>query len=276
MRQTVLLLLLLLITSTGCQIAQLGLALLPDYGRWKYDEGWEGIATPYPNAIANPHVVSREKLFTEVYEGYAIIDSHLVGLRKCGETFLICAPWAMRSGTGNPDVSDQTIYNGLGLSESVVGHYHRNGRATEVLKGQLRFADGTTTGPHATTNSPTIRFRNSLFHVTFQNRNFRLEHPSDALAPSVELPLRGRLRAMATQKDKHGKELLFVILQQDAHAERKYALLLLDETLSCLGFCIFPPHLDELSFVKDRQGNLFIVPLNALCSLNEGIIQLLL
>lgn len=262
----------------GCgYVPQWCIRLLADYGRWKYDAGWEGITVPFPNVVANLHYLSREKLFEEVYDGYAIVNGHLVGLKKHRESFLICAPWEDLANVKQPNNVDRTICNiHLKSRDNVLGIFRKGERVIEISPNMLTTAEGINiVDTHSPNETPVISFHDTLFRIDFQVGTLRLNYMKSQMPyKSVEFPLRGVLCSLATQKDKEGKEFLFAILKQNAWGEERYALVLFDDACACLGFYIFSCQISDTPyFVKDSQGNLFIVPLNAMFSINEGIFQ---
>lgn len=275
-----LILFVLVVLAIGCgYVPQCCIRLLPDYGRWKYNVGWESITIPFPNAVVNLHYLSREKLFEEVYNGYAIINGHLVGLKRHKEYFLACAPWENLAKVKQSKNLDRTICNiHLKSRDKVIGFFRHGERIIEIFPNMLTtLEDINIIDTHSLNETPVISFHNTLFRIDFQVRTLRLNYMKSHIPyKSVKFPLRGILCSLATQKDRRGKEFLFAILKQDAWGEERYALILFDDVFDCLGFYIFSTQISGIPyFVKNSQGNLFIVPLGAILSQSDGIFQML-
>lgn len=278
----ILFLMMLLTSICGCRnVFQYGIRLLPDYGRWKYDVGWTTVTIPDSNVTVILHYISRGRLFADVYEGYAIVNGHLMGLKKCGEDFRICSPWENFENINQSNMSGHTECNIYMESiNNPCSFHHVDGMSKGSPPKMLTTEDGINMADILSQNKESmLLFNNTIFQVNFKFNTLKLRHVNISSPDKlVKFPLRGILCSMATQKTQKGEEILLAILKEDIVWGRgRYALIVFDDTFRCLCFYIFPPQVSSIPyFVRDRQGNLFIVPLNAMFSINEGIFQVVM
>lgn len=169
----------------------------------------------------------------------------------------------------------QTIQNTRVMDGRVVGYYGDDGDWDAVLEDMITEKPPYVSGAnrqHPQPEDATIRFGNVVFRFELQGAELRL-YAADSTLKTVRLPLRGDLKAIATHRTKDGTSFLFVIVKE--HNLKRYALVVIDNTFQCLGFYAFPRHIRTTPyFVKNSQGVLFIVPINALLSINEGVFRI--
>lgn len=261
---------------SGCsQLTSLAMRPLPDYWRWKYKAGWH-IESPAYSAftLMALHYISRERLFTSVYGGYAILDGQLVGLHSHENRFSVWVPWVTLENNQLLEISRKTVYNESDLPKDVVGFYIQEGRRIEILANMLPppYQERLSEGGYPNGEGPCIYLNNLALRPEVQASKLTITTNGEDVKV-VDLPLPGYLQASATQQRADGKEFLFILIKE--RSASRHALIVIDDHFQCLGFYIFPNHLCEpLYFVKNNQGKLFIVPLSALLSPHEGIFEI--
>ena len=265
----------LLMFASGCsQLTDLARHPLPDYWRWKYKEGWHIASPDYsPSTLMALHYTSRERLFTAVYGGYALLDGQLVGIHSYEDGFRAWAPWTIAKGGRLQAPSQKRVYNERNLPKGVVGIYSQADGCIEIRASLLvppREEGGSTEGP-SKAEEASVLLNDRPLHLEVQANKLRIEAPGET--PNVvDLPLPGFLQACATQRRADGKEFLLLLLKE--RSDHRYALIVIDDHFQSLGFYLFPNPIRETPyFVRDSLGELFIVPLNALMSTDEGIFE---
>ena len=271
------LLLLIILLAGGCrQVLYLAMSPLPDYGRWKYKDGWHTeSSSSVPSTQIALHHTSRDRLFPEIYRGYAIIKGQLVGICFDTNGFRICAPWEKEKNSPLLEDSHITIHNEREFPKDILGIYTQDNGCVEIRSSML---------------TPPVKDEGSFggnpevkkSYLLFNKQNIRLELRASKLKvysnneniQVVDLPLPGILKASATHHRIDGRELLFILIKQRGLINR-YALVVIEDDFQCLEFYVFPDDICETPFfVKNNQGELYIVPLNALLSIDEGIFEI--